>query len=222
MNLDLAHLNDPAVRKAMTDELQADIDGERLFISARVSPLRLKEYSAALRTAVEEGNDEAFAAKLAAGMLRTRETIRRKGLPVERPMPKDAPRALAEEEVHRFYLRGLAVHALATDNKDLEIYRAKIKPVSKSKAKALEATPPVALVKTQIPARRLLDDLRFNTPAQVALGATPEADGLSARIPVPVEVPSESPVESPTDSPVEADVQVDSVEVVDAEAEVLS
>ena len=60
MNLDLAHLNDPAVRKAMTDELQADIDGERLFISARVSPLRLKEYSAALRTAVEDGNDEAF------------------------------------------------------------------------------------------------------------------------------------------------------------------
>ena len=223
MNLDLAHLNDPDVRKAMTDELQADIDGERLFISPRVSPLRLKEYGAALRIAVEEGNDEAFAAKLAAGMLRTRETIRRKGLPVERPMPKDAPRALAEEEVHRFYLRGLAVHALATDNKDLEIYRAKIKPVSKSKAKALEATPPAALAKTQIPARRLLDDLRFNTPAQVALGATPEADGLSARIPVSVEVTGETPTESAVESIVMAEVvEVDAVEETPAEAEDVS
>ena len=196
MNLDLQHINDPDVRKAMIDELQADIDGERLFISPRISPLRLKEYGAALREAVEEGSDEAFAVKLAAGMLRTRETVRRKGLAVERSMPKDAPRALAEEELHRFYLRGLAVRALALVSRDLEIYRAKTKPVSKSKSKAAETPEPAALVKTQIPARRLLDDLRFNTPAQVALGATPEAEGLSARIPVPVAAPAPLPAEA--------------------------
>ena len=191
MNLQLDHINDPDVRKAMIDELTADIEGERLYISPRVSPLRIKEYSAALKTAVEDANDEAFAAKLVGGMLRTRETVRRKGLAVERPMPKDAPRALAEEELHRYYLRGVAVRALATDTKDLEIYRAKVKPVSKSaKSKqpvAVELTP---LSKESIPARRLLDDLRFNTPCQVALGAAADEGGLSARIPAATEVVS--------------------------------
>lgn len=191
MNLQLDHINDPDIRKAMIDEILSDIEGERLYISPRVSPLRFKEYTAALKEAVEECADEAFIAKLQGGMLRTRETIRRKGLPVERPMPKDAPKTLAEEEVHRYYLRAVAVHALATNQKDLEIYRAKVKPVSKS-AKSKQPAPVELgpLAKESISARRLLDDLRFNTPCQVALGAGADEIGLSARIPAATEVVS--------------------------------
>jgi hypothetical protein len=162
----------------MLEELDQDIADHRLYLSMDLSERGRADFERLLHTAIELGTDASLADELAA---------------CERVIPPDrwqkqgeehsmaarqvaTATALAQDEFHRFYARGVCRQALAQGLHTLVIYRAK------------PATPPRAnsdaMVGVRIDATSLLEDLRASPDLRRPSGLPAYRDsGLSVRLP---------------------------------------
>lgn len=175
MPLEYADLDD-TTRRFMLEELQRDIDGGVLYLSNRLSSEGKDVYSSLLREALEKGNDRSLAEALAKpGVLRSHETVTRKGRLVEAKVPHTAPQTMSEGEFNRFYARGLCRRAIEAGIDRLVVYRAK--QVSKPRRESEE------MIGRVLRPEDLLGDLRTHIGIDTALGLPPGPNsGLSIRL----------------------------------------
>jgi len=176
MALNLQNLDDET-RKYMAQEIEMDIQQERLYKSPRLSPQGVNEYPQLLKNAAASGNDNSLAAELSRpGRLNATEQRKTKNGVIAAKVPVTAPQTMAEGEFNRFYARGLCLRAIATGIPALQVYRAK------------EVENPrfvsVALIGQMLPAEPLLKDLRNSIGTDTAFGLPPGPNsGLCVRLP---------------------------------------
>ena len=162
----------------MHDELEQDVDRGGLYLSPRLSELGRAEYAGLLGQAIRAGTAATFADDLRAHgrMQLAQQWPRSRGGVVTRELPRTAADTLAEDEIHRFYARGLCRRALEEGISALVIYRA-----------SAASSPRVAsnaMVGVRIDAASLLEDLRTPPGRQPPRGLPPCQDaGLSVRLP---------------------------------------
>ena len=121
MALNLINLNDE-VRKLMLSEFEDDLENGKLYCSKRLSSLGINDYSALLRKAIQNYDDNWLSQELSKnGRLNTTETTK-KGT---RKIPYNASITLAEGEFNRYYIRGICLYAINNNINTLSIYRAK-------------------------------------------------------------------------------------------------
>lgn len=175
MPLEYADL-DNATRRFMLKELQRDIDGGTLYLSNRLSSEGSNEYPSLLTEALEKGDDGSLAEALARpGVLRSHETVTRKGRLVEAKVPHTAPQTMSEGEFNRYYMRGLCCRAIEAGMDRLVVYRAK--QVSKPRRESEE------MIGAGLRPKDLLEDLRTHVGIDTALGLPPGPNsGLSIRL----------------------------------------
>lgn len=170
--MDFRHL-DSRTRQLMLEELEYDMQREKLYYSTRLTDRGRSEWPSLLREAIENGNDISLAQAL-----RQRRCLksyeRRKGRLVK--VPVTAAEMLAEGEFNRFYIRALCRRALEEGVPYLQIYRAKpvLNPRPESIAREGKLISPADLLK----------DLREHPGVDTALGvpAGPNS-GLSVCLP---------------------------------------
>ena len=167
---------DGAVRTGMVCEFERDLAYDALYISPRLTDAGADEWPQILREAAEQHDDAWIASELRERhLLRVQEQKHTpRGGVTTVPVPRDAPEILAEGEFNRLYARGLCIEVLASGGDEVEVYRGK--DVQDPRAES------VAIVGCRLPARRLLDDLRFSQGVEPALGLPPGPNsGLTVR-----------------------------------------
>ena len=169
---------DADIRQRMLNELQLDIDNNRLHLSPYLSGQGVHDYPALIRTALAEGNDETLAEALSQQRRLERAAPRKQseGGYSLASVPSNAAQVIAEGEFNRYYMRAVAQHAIATGIDELVVYRAK--------AVAEPRPTSEALLETTVSPHALLGDLRSHTTDTPELGipAGP-GSGLSVRLP---------------------------------------
>lgn len=167
---------DEVTRAKMLEEIDLDVQGNRLYLSQRLTDGGRNSWLPALKAAASGGTDDSLAMELRRNaMLRTHETATRKGKPYTKTVPVDAPEALAEGEFNRFYIRALCSRTLASGGSEVLIHRARasMNPRPESEAR----------VGTRISAQALLADLRTHVGVDTALGVPAGVNsGLSVRL----------------------------------------
>ena len=167
------------VRELMLDEVEHDIAHHQLHISPFLSGQGQRDYPSLLRDAIQNGNDQTLAESLRAHrrIMRTLPRRQPKGGYSIAATPGNAAEILAESEFNRYFIRGLARHAIEEGIPELVIYRAK--PARNPRPES------EALVETTISPQDLLDDLRAHPgdePPKLGVPAGPNS-GLSVRLP---------------------------------------
>jgi hypothetical protein len=169
---------DSSTRRAMLEELDQDIAEHRLYLSPLLSERGRADFEPLLRAAIELGTDASLADELAA-CERVIPPRRWQKPGVERTLTArrvETATALAQDELHRFYARGLCQRALARGLHTLVIYRAK--PATSARVSS------DAMVGVRIDAASLLDDLRASPDLRRPSGLPAyRHSGLSVRLP---------------------------------------
>jgi hypothetical protein len=168
---------DEETRKYMAQEIELDMQQDRLYRSPRLSSQGANEYPELLRIASGSGNDSSFAEALGMpGRLNATETRNTKTGVISAKVPVTAPQTLAEGEFNRFYSRGLCLRAIAAGIPSVQVYRAKQVENARSASEAL--------IGQMLEAESLLEDLRNNIGTDTAFGLPPGPNsGLSIRLP---------------------------------------
>ena len=161
----------------MLEELDQDIAEHRLYLSPVLSDRGRADFERLLRAAIERGTDASLADELAAYERVIPHQRWRKGEGRSMTARRvEIATALAQDEFHRFYARGLCRQALAQGFHTLVIYRAT--PAIPARANS------EALVGMRIDAGSLLEDLRASPDLRRPSGLPPYRDsGLSVRLP---------------------------------------
>jgi hypothetical protein len=162
----------------MLEELDQDVAERQFHLSPSLTERGRADFEGLLRAALERGTDASLADDLAANE-RVMPTHRwqkhgeDQSIEARRVM---AATALAEDEFHRFYARGLCRQALAQGLHALIIYRAR--PATTLRVNA------DAMVGVRIDATSLLEDLRASPDLRHPSGLPAYRDsGLSVRLP---------------------------------------
>jgi hypothetical protein len=146
----------------MLQELDADIAGEKLYLSKRLTSYGHLRYPALIREAIE-GHDEVWFAQrleLYMGDRTSRRTP--SGGTTSAKIPYDAHETLAEGEFNRYYMRGVCARAIAEGIERVEIYRGK--QVSQPRPASQEK------IGQRLSPQALLNDLRTSIGTETALG----------------------------------------------------
>ena len=154
---------DQITRVLMEDEVNYDIQNNRLYISHRLTELGRLNYSRLLKKAIADGNEVSLGNDLKnQNCIKAKEERRTKNGIQLVNVPATANETLAEGEFNRFYIRALCRRLLEDKIGILEIYRAKhvLNPRSESQ---------MIIGKTRDP-ESLLNDLRTNIGVEPALG----------------------------------------------------
>jgi hypothetical protein len=167
---------DARIRQLMLEEIDADEQAHKLYLSRNLSPMGLQDYPRHLREAARTGTEVTLAARLRQpGQMNARQPPQQRGRTVSAPrMRDDAAEVLAEGEFNRFYIRALCRHAVETHHETVVVHRAKVveNPRPESEARIGE----------EIPARDLLQDLRTNIGKPTRFGLPEVGSGLSVRL----------------------------------------
>jgi len=175
MGLRLDGLDDQT-RALMLEELDLDLDGEKLYLSKYLSEAGRKRYPTLLREAIEAGSDASFGHALQSeGLFReTYEKRKPKGGFTTARVPYTAHETLAEGEFNRFYLRGLCRRIIAAGSGAIEVYRARASANPRAESEAM--------LGRRLDPAQLLADLRASTFVDAALHLPPGPNsGLSGR-----------------------------------------
>lgn len=165
------------LRDLMLEELAADLEHDRPYISPRLSVEGRVLYPGLLRESFATGDSGTLADAIRSlRLLKRLELSQRNGRPYEKAVPANAPETLADGEFGRFYARGACLLALTREGY-VEVFRAR--EVIEPRVKSLQ------LEGRGMDARRLLADLRKNVGVDTHLGvpAGPNS-GLNVRLPV--------------------------------------
>lgn len=155
---------DEAVRHCMIAELDRDIQGGNLYISARLTEAGALEWPDLLHEALVKYDDVWLAEQIRTrDLMRVTEQRRTRGGGItSAKIPYNAPETLAEGEFNRFYIRGLCKHVIDCDGTEVEAYRGK--DVSHPRPESQ------AMIGKRLPADQLLQDLRTSPGVEPALG----------------------------------------------------
>ncbi len=166
MGIFYAELN-KEIRIHMLDEIQADVNANRLYISNRLNELGRRQWPELLRQAIENHNDDWLATQLRQRNYMADFEQKKKptgGYTTSR-IPITAANTLSEGEFNRFYIRGLCLSVIASGQNELEIYRGK--PANNPRPESEQR------IGTFLPAEKLLQDLRNSVGIDTALGLPP-------------------------------------------------
>lgn len=166
-----------AVRKFMIEEIDMDIQADKIYRSSYLTQRGQGNFPDLLRAAAQNGNDDSLAASLRGQFNATTQRRKPKGPGYyTAAVPVNAAEVLAESEYNRYFCRGLSCHAVALEIPRLQVYRAKavLEPRRESEAKiGLLVDPATILV-----------DLRASIGVEPALGIPPgPGSGITLRIP---------------------------------------
>jgi hypothetical protein len=162
----------------MLEELDQDVAEGRVYLSPDLSECGRVEFAGLLRAALERGTDASLADDLAASerVIPNQRWQKHGEAHALEARRVTAATALAEDEFHRFYARGLCRQALAQGLHALVIYRAR--PATPVRANS------DAMVGVRIDATSLLEDLRASPDLRRPSGLPAYRDsGLSVRLP---------------------------------------
>jgi hypothetical protein len=175
MPLHYANL-DPITRRAMIEEFDRDLANDTVHMSPRLRPSAVEEYLQLLRDALRY-YDDLWLEQRVAPLLVDFETRRtRRGETVTARLPEGAARVLAEGDFNQYYMRAVALRAVAEGRSEVEVYRARLSLKPRGDSSELEGT--------TIPAAQLLAELRAPTPESLAASRLGRPNsGLSVRIP---------------------------------------
>lgn len=160
----------------MIAELDRDIQGGDLYISARLTGAGALEWPDLLREALVKYDDVWLTEQIRTRNLMhmTEQRRARGGSITTAKVPHNAPEMLAEGEFNRFYIRGLCKHAIDCDGTEVEVYRGK--DVSHPRPESQ------VMIGKRLPADQLLQDLRTSQGVEPALGLPPGPNsGLTVR-----------------------------------------
>lgn len=166
---------DSDTRELMTKEINSDISNKVLYSSKRFNDNGIKLYPQLLLEAVNTGDEESLAIALKQNNCFAEKEPRngKNGITYAK-VPDTANQTLAESEFNRFYIRGLALKAIAS-GQILIVYRARY---SENPRAASEE-----LIGIEVSAEKLLDDLRNNIGVDTSLGLPPGPNsGLSVKL----------------------------------------
>lgn len=178
MGLYLPHV-DERTRTLMLNEVDYDAARQELHISPYLSGQGQRDYEQLLREAIESGDEETLAARLAEHRRMARTAHRRKpegGYTIV-TVPHNAAEMIADSEFNRYYIRALCRRALEDGITELIVYRAK--PVSDPRPESEE------LLESTVDPAALLQDLRKNVGDAVPKMGIPGGpnSGISVRLP---------------------------------------
>ena len=148
----------------MIAELDRDIQGGDLYISARLTGAGALEWPDLLREALVKYDDVWLTEQIRTRNLMhmTEQRRARGGGITSAKVPHTAPETLAEGEFNRFYIRGLCRHVIECGGTEVEVYRGK--DVSHPRPESQ------AMIGKRLPASQLLQDLRISPGVEPALG----------------------------------------------------
>lgn len=155
----------------MLEEIELDINNNRLFISKRLNEEGQKNYPSLLKEAVKNGDEESLELNLVQSLFfNTHETIQNGQV---KSIPRNASKLLCQSEFNRFYIRGICRRAQNERIDQVEIYRGR-----ESSQKRPESE---AKIGTFLDATALLEDLRSSIGKEPKL--LPEINsGLTVKI----------------------------------------
>ena len=153
---------DNETRELMTSEIKSDISNGQLYFSKRFNENGHKLYPQLLLNAVESGNEESLAIALKQNNCFADKEVRngKNGVTYAK-IPETANQTLAESEFNRFYIRGLALRATASEH-TLTIYRARHSDNPRPESEIM--------IGKQVSADKILNDLRNSIGFDSALG----------------------------------------------------
>ncbi len=172
--MNLEDLKSDGVRNFMAEEVELDIEREKLYMSKRLKTGFENNYITLLQDAIVDGDTGTFAqCILNEDCLKNMEPSKRSSTGMKK-VPKNAHETLGEGEFNRFYCRGVCRKAIE-EGHELEIYRAK--QVQRPRSASLE------LIGKTVDPKQLLEDLRKNIGVDTALGVPKGPNsGLSVKI----------------------------------------
>lgn len=160
------------IREKMLEEVNLDISNKVLFFSKRLNQDGLAKYQDLLIDSIKFGNEQTFADSMR--QLNIFNATERRSNGTVAKVPSNAHEVLAGGEFNRFYIRALALVAIA-EAKKLEVYRAKQVTSARSDSEQKIG----ALVEPAL----LLADLRKNIGIDTFLGLPGGVNsGLSVKL----------------------------------------
>ena len=169
---------DERTRRLMLDEMNLDINDNKLNISPYFSGQGVHDFPNLLRLAIESGDDNSLAAALSEQRRLLRSYTRRStsgGYSIV-TIPTNAAEVVAEGEFNRYYIRALARRAIEDGIQELIVIRAKAVTHPRAQSEAL--------VETTLNPSDVLEDLRQH-PGEASRLGVPAGDGsgLTVRLP---------------------------------------
>ena len=166
---------DPTTRRYAITELDADLTTGAFHASERLRPTAIADYQRYLHEAIRYYDDR-WLEEHASDLLVDFEHRRtRSGGQTTARIPDMAARMLTEGDFNRYYMRGVAMRAIAENRDVVEVYRARLSMEPRSESAQMEGR--------RLPAPRVLEYLRgqpASDPAVTALGRP--NSGLSIRL----------------------------------------
>ncbi|MGD1045703.1 MAG: hypothetical protein ABR936_10310 [Bacteroidota bacterium] len=174
MLMNLVNL-DPDIRTLMLQEVEYDVNCNKLYISDRLNVIGRQIYLIILKDAIQNYDDSWLANQINfKGLLNSTESRNLKNKTIQVKMRSDAHEVLAEDEFNRFYMRGLCLYAISKKIASLKVYRAKETHHPRPES--------WRLIGTLIDPIELLEDLRQNVGQPTRLGIGEAGSGLSVMI----------------------------------------
>ncbi|MCB4768929.1 hypothetical protein LGR54_09965 [Ancylobacter sp. Lp-2] len=174
MGIRFEHL-DEVTRPFMTGEIDADITSGGLYLSNYLNDQGQQRWPTLLRQASQSGTDDTLAQ-----ILRTERSFK---LQVERRKPKGgftmvsvpvtAAQTLAESQFNMYYMRGLALRAIA-EGRFLVVYRGKVVDNPRPESERL--------IGSQLDPKEVLQALRATKGVEPSIGIPLPNSGLTVRL----------------------------------------
>ena len=140
---------DAEIRALMLQEIQNDVQAEKLFLSDRLNEQGKASYQNYLIQCVESSDEEVLEQ-----LLTLNEHFKPTYLRLDKPakMPSNASNLLCSSEFNRYYIRAVCILGLNNSIEDVEIYRARESSRTRPESEAK--------IGTFLSCKDLLDDLR--------------------------------------------------------------
>ncbi|MCD1117891.1 hypothetical protein [Chryseobacterium turcicum] len=166
---------DQTIRQLMINEMDFDIQNNKLYLSKRFNDNGQEKYEDLLKQSLESGDEQTLAVSLKNNnCFKSQEERKTKTGTSLVKVPENANITFAEGEFNRFYIRALCLKAI-DENLVLEVYRARHSDKTRSESENL--------IGEIVDPQNLLNDLRENIGIDTALGLPPGPNsGLSIKV----------------------------------------
>jgi hypothetical protein len=173
MPLHYANL-DPKTRRHALAELEHDLTSGRFHASERLRPTAIAEYERLLRDAIRYYDDLWLEDRTGDLLVDFEPRHTKSGVQTTARVPDMAARMLAEGDFNRYYMRGVALRAVA-EARLVEVYRARLSVEPRRDSEDLEGQ--------TLTAQDVLDYLRgVSNPERIASRLGRPNSGLSIRL----------------------------------------
>lgn len=165
---------DPATRRYALAELESDLANGRFHVAERLQPTAVAEYQRLLRDAIRYYDDLWLEDRVGDLIVDFESRQTKTGGVTTARVPEMASRMLAEGDFNRYYMRGVALRAIA-EGRDVEVYRARLSVEPRQESAEFEGQ--------TLTSEEVLDYLRgVSNPERIAARLGRPNSGLSIRL----------------------------------------